>query len=446
VLERASTPGGGARTAELTLPGFVHDVCSAIHPLAVGGPFFARLNLERWGLKWIQPELPFAHPLDDGSAPALHRSVERTADSLGADGARYRALFAPWVEHWQDVLNPLLERWRFPRRPFLLAEFGWHALSSIRGFADRNFDGRAARALFAGAGGHVISSFDQPMTASMPLMLHLLGHSTGWPLPEGGSRKIIEALVALLTSLGGELHLDHDVRSLVDVPESRVVLFDVTPSQLLAITGDHFHSRFRRSLARFRHGPGVFKLDYALSAPIPWRADSCRRAGTVHLGGTLEEIAAAEQACVEGRVPEKPYILVAQPSVFDSTRAPPGQHTAWVYCHVPHGSSVDMTSRIEAQLERFAPGFRDRVLARHSLGPHALQLYNPNYVGGDIAAGSHDGLQLLARPRVALNPYETADPRFYLCSASTPPGAGVHGMCGWNAARAVLRRYGPSGS
>jgi phytoene dehydrogenase-like protein len=439
VLEQAATPGGGCRTAELTLPGFRHDVCSAVHPLALGGPFFGAQPLAEHGLEWISPDVSFAHPLEDGTAVLLERSVEATAAGLGVDGPAYVRLLGGFSKHFTEVTPTLFERWSFPKRPFVLARFGLSALRSARALADSRFKSERARALFAGSSAHNIGSLDAPFTAAMGLMLHATAHAVGWSFPKRGAGSIVEALVARLRSLGGDVETGREVRSLEDIPRCRMIFFDTTPRQMLRIAGNALKPRYRQRLERFRYGPGVFKLDYALSQPIPWTAKECLRAGTVHVGGTFEEIAASEQAVVDGKVPERPFLLVAQHTLFDPSRAPEGKHTGWVYCHVPHGSPEDMTARIEAQLERFAPGFRDTVLARASMGPGELERYNPNYLGGDIAAGSHEGLQLLARPLLALNPYRTSDPRIFICSASTPPGAGVHGMCGVNAARAALR-------
>jgi len=438
VLERSAAPGGGCRTAPLTLPGFLHDVCSAIHPMAVSSPFFQKLEL---GLDWVQPEIPFAHPVDDEHAVACFRSVEETARQFGRDEGTYRRLMGTLSETYGQWTPALLERTWLPRHPLLLARFGLQAMRTSRGFAKSVFREATARALFAGAAAHVIGSFAAPFTASMGLLMMLTAHAVGWPFPRGGAQQIVDALVARLRSLGGTLELDREVRSLEDVPEAKVVLFDITPRQLLRIAGEALSPSYREALGRFRQGPGVFKFDYALSAPIPWRADICRRAGTVHVGGGFDEVDLAEETAVRGRVSERPFLLVAQPSLWDVSRAPVNQHTAWVYCHVPHGSNQDMTPQVEAQLERFAPGFRDCVLARRTMSPRELEAYNPNYVGGDIAGGSHAGLQLLMRPVPAWNPYRTSNPRLYLCSASTPPGAGVHGMCGENAARTALRDH-----
>jgi phytoene dehydrogenase-like protein len=439
VLEAASTIGGGLRTEALTLPGFRHDVCSAIHPLGLGSPFLRALPLAAHGLEFVQPELPLAHPLDGGGAVLLHRSVEATAEGLGSDAAGYRRLLRPLVDDLDGLLDDLVGPLRLPRHPFAAARFGRSGLRSASGLARSRFDGERARALLAGNAAHSMQPLDQPGTAAFGLVLLLLGHGVGWPAAVGGSQAIADAMASLLRSLGGEIETGAEVRSLGELARARSVLFDLSPRQVLAITGETFPLRYRRALARFRHGPGVFKLDYALDGPIPWSAADCRRAGTVHLGGTLEEIAQAEGEVARGLHPRRPFVLVAQQSVLDPTRAPAGAHTLWAYCHVPNGSSTDMTGQIEDQIERYAPGFRDLIRARHAMGPAALQARNANYIGGDINGGAATLRQLWARPAVRPVPYATPDPRLFICSASTPPGGGVHGMCGYYAACAALR-------
>ncbi len=440
VIEAGDGIGGGARSAELTLPGFSHDICSAFHPFALSSPFFASLPLEEHGLEWIQPDLPMAHPLDDGTAVALERSVDATARALGVDEDAYRRMFAPLVERWEDlaagVLGPLL---RPPRHPFLMARFGLMALRSATGLGRARFADERARALFAGIAAHAIAPLEGHLTAAFGLILGAAGHAVGWPVPRGGSQAIADALASYLRSLGGTVKLNWRVETLDELPDAELVLFDTSPGQLLRICGDRLPARYQRRLTRFAHGPGAFKIDYALSEAVPWTAEACARAGTVHLGGTLDEIAAAEAAVGRGEHAERPYMLVGQQSRFDASRAPDGQHTLWAYCHVPAGSSVDMTELMEAQLERYAPGFRDLVLARHVMTPADLETYNENYVRGDIAGGSSEGLQMLFRPTFSVNPYATPLPGVFLASASTPPGPGVHGMCGYYAARAALR-------
>jgi phytoene dehydrogenase-like protein len=439
VLEAAPTIGGGARTEALTLPGFRHDVCSAIHPLGVGSPFLRTLPLAEHGLEFVHPEIPLAHPLDDGSAVALHRSVAQTADGLSLDAAAYRRLVGPLADGWEELVETFVGPLRWPQRPRTAARFARSAVLSAISLAHSRFDGARARALLAGNAAHSMQPLGQPTTAAFGLMLLLLGHGVGWPAAAGGSQAISDAMASLLRSLGGEIETGSEVRSLGELAGARSVLFDLTPRQILAIAGDALPLRYRRALARYRYGPGVFKLDYALDGPVPWTAAECLHAGTVHLGGTLEEIAASEDDVAHGRHPRRPFVLVAQQSLFDATRAPAGQHTLWAYCHVPNGSTVDMAGRIEDQLERFAPGFRDRVRARHAMGPADVQARNANNVGGDVNGGAATVRQLLARPALRPVPYATPNPRLFICSASTPPGGGVHGMCGFYAAQAALR-------
>lgn len=440
VLEAKETIGGGTRSAELTLPGFVHDICSALHPLGVASPFFSNLPLDRYGLEWIFPPACLAHPLDDGTAVLVEGSVQETAANLGPDAAAYRRLMDPLVAGWQGLLGDLLGPLKVPRHPWLMARFGLMALLPAVTLARLAFRGERARAVFGGMAAHAMMPLTSPATAAFGLVLNLVAHGVGWPMPRGGSQRIADALGAYLQSLGGEIITGCTARSIVDLPSARAVLFDTSPRQLVQIAGERLPDGYRRALTRFRYGPGVFKIDYAVDGPIPWRAPECLRAGTVHVGGTLEEIAAAEAATWRGEHPQQPFVLVAQQSLFDPTRAPEGKHTVWAYCHVPHGSTEDMTDRLEAQIERFAPGFRDRILARHTLTAADMEAYNPNYVGGDINAGVQDLRQLFTRPTARLNPYTTPARDLYLCSSSTPPGGGVHGMCGYYAARAALQR------
>jgi phytoene dehydrogenase-like protein len=439
VLEARETIGGGCRSAELTLPGFVHDVCSAIHPLGLGSPFFKTLPLGDHGLEWIHPPAPVAHPLDDGTAVVVERSVDETAAGLGPDAAAYRRLMGPLAAEWDALAPELLAPLHVPRRPLILARFGLKAIRSASSLAKARFRGERARAVFAGIAGHSILPLERTATAAIGLVLGALTHAVGWPLPRGGSRRIAEALAAHLRSLGGEIRTGSPVESMDALPAARAVLCDVTPRQLLALAGDRLRGRYRRALERYRYGPAAFKLDFALSGTIPWKAAACARAATVHLGGTLEEIAASEAAVARGEHPERPFVLLVQPSLFDTSRAPAGRHTAWAYCHVPNGSTVDVRARIEAQIERFAPGFRDLVLARSVLTPARLQEQNPNYVGGDINGGAQDLGQMFTRPAARIVPYSTPVRGLYICSSSTPPGGGVHGMCGYHAARAALR-------
>lgn len=440
VLEANDTLGGGVRSAELTLPGFVHDVCSAIHPLGLGSPFFRQLPLEKYGLRWIQPELSLAHPLGEERAAVLQRSVSGTAAGLGRDGEAYQRLMSPLVANWEAMAAELLQSpLHLPRHPLQFGRFGRRGLRSAAGLARSWFAEEPARALFGGLAAHSFLPLERMPSAAFGLVLGLLGHAVGWPLPRGGAGQIAQALAAHLRALGGEIATHSRVEKLEQVPPARAVLLDVTPRQLLRLAGQALPVSYRRRLEGYRYGPGVFKLDYALARPIPWQAAACARAGTVHLGGSLAEVAAGERAVAEGKVPERPFVLLAQPSLFDPTRAPAGRHTAWAYCHVPNGSDLDITERIENQIERFAPGFRDCILARRAMNCGELERRNANLVGGDINGGAADLWQLAARPVLSPTPWRTPVPGLYLCSAATPPGGGVHGMCGWHAAEAALR-------
>jgi phytoene dehydrogenase-like protein len=440
VLEARETVGGGTRSAELTLPGFVHDVCSAVHALVAGSPFFRGLPLEELGIELVHPPAPLAHPLDDGTAVLLERSVEETAAGLVGDADAWRRLFGPLVGASDDLLEDVLGPLRLPRHPLPLARFGLHALRSADGLARSAFRGEPARAIFAGMAAHSMLPLSAPISASFGLVLGLLGHAVGWPVARGGSQRLADGLAAHLRSLGGAIETGRRVASLNELPPARAVLLDVTPRQVLALAGDRLPRRYARALAGYRYGPGAFKLDYALDGPMPWRAPECARAATVHLGGTLAELVASEEAVGRGRVAEAPFVLVAQQSLFDATRAPAEKHTLWAYCHVPNGWDGDATDAIERQLERFAPGFRARVLARAVHAPADLERYSENYVGGDVNGGLQDARQLFGRPVPRLVPYSTPVPGLYLCSSSTPPGGGVHGMCGVLAARAALAR------
>ncbi len=441
VLEGRETIGGGTRSAELTLPGFVHDVCSAVHPMAACSPFFGTLPLGEHGLELIHPAAPLAHPLADGRAVVLERSLDATATALGTDRDAYQRLIGRTVEDWgrlvPAILGPLL---RAPRHPVALTRFGLPALRSAAGLATTAFSGEPARALFAGAAAHSILPLERMGSASFGLVMLALAHVRGWPIARGGSQRIADALASYLRTLGGEIQTGVPVPSLAALPKSGMVFCDVGPRQLVALAGSRLPARYRRALTRYRYGPGVFKLDYALDGPVPWQAPDCARAATVHLGGTLAEIAAAERAPWQGRHAEHPFVIVAQPSMFDGARAPRDKHTLWAYCHVPNGSTFDMTVRVEGQLERFAPGFSDQVLARSVTMPADFERGNPNLVGGDIMGGVADVRQLLARPTARPVPYATPLDGVYLCSASTPPGGSVHGMCGHLAARAALKR------
>lgn len=444
VYEAESKPGGACRSLPLTLPGFVHDFGSAVHPLAAGSPFFNALPLEDYGLEWLHGDAPCAHPFDDGSAVVLERDLAETESELGSDGKEWRQVMQPFVDHWSQLaegcLGPVL---RIPRHPWLMARFGLAAVQPARTLADLHFQGTRARALFAGLAAHSFLSFDRPFSSSAGALLGAAAHAVGWPIPRGGSSAIAGSLVACLRALGGTIHLSRriDARSLRELGgDKTLTMCDTSPRGLLALAGDRLTSGYRNTLERFEHAPGAFKVDYALSEPVPWRAPACRRAITIHIGGTFEEIAAAEEDVVQGRHPERPFVLVAQPTLFDPSRAPQGQHVLWAYCHVPNGSTVDMAARIEAQIERHAPGFRECILARRATGPAGLEAMDANLVGGDISGGAYSVKQVLFRP--GFGSYSTGVPNLYLCSSSTPPGAAVHGMCGFHAARLALRQMG----
>ena len=441
VVEAKETAGGGMRSAELTLPGFVHDICSTIVWGPLLSPFLKELPLSRHGLELVNPEIPLAHPLDDGSAAVLQRSVEATAATLGPDERAYNRVFGPLVRNAdaisQDVLGPLI---KIPRHPFAMARFGLRALRSCTGLVTGAFETEPARALVAGIAAHSMLPLTKIPTAAVGLMLSTFAHSHGWPYAIGGTQKLADAMVAYLNELGGELVTGREVRSISEFPKARAVIFDVTPKQLVAIAGDELPGRYRRALGRFRYGPGVFKIDWALDGPVPWTPDGCNRAAVVHVAGPLADVVRSEDDVTRGVITEKPYVLLCQPSSFDPTRAPEGKHTLWAYCHVPNGSTEDMADRMEAQVERFAPGFRDRIIARHTMGPAQMEAHNANYIGGDINGGIQDIGQLFTRPVARLDPYSTPNKRIYLCSSSTPPGGGVHGMGGYHAARAALKR------
>lgn len=439
VVEAQDTVGGAARSMELTLPGFVNDFGSAILPLGVASPFLRGLPLESHGVEWIHPEAPLAHPLDDGSAAVLYRSVDATAEGLGDDGQTYQKIMGPFARNWEALTDDLLAPLRPPGHPLLMARFGLYGLRSASSLASR-FRAAPARALIGGLAAHSFLPLTRRPSAAFALMLGMLGHGVGWPFPRSGTQCFTDALVSYFRSLDGQIVTGSPVHSLDDLPETRATVYDVTPRQLLSIAGAKLSGMYRRQLERYRYGPAVFKLDYALSGPIPWTADACRLAGTVHLGGTFEDVAASEAAVWRGQAPENPFVLLAQQSLFDPSRAPEGKQTAWAYCHVPNGCTEDMTDRIEAQIERFAPGFRDLVLDRHVLSPAGLECRDANLVGGDINGGVQDLWQQYTRPAIKPVPYTTPIRNLYLCSSSTPPGGGVHGMCGYFAAEAALKR------
>ncbi len=444
VLEAEERIGGGTRSSELTLPGFLHDVCSAVHPMAVASPFLRTLPLHEHGLKWIHPPYPLAHPFDDGGAAILDHSIEKTCQSLGVDGNAYRKLVGPLEAQWDLLAETILGPIGVPKNPLVMARFGIHALQPASRLARSSFKSESARALFAGLAAHSVMPLGAWGTSAIGLVLAGAAHVKGWPIPKGGSQQIAEAMASYLRSLGGEILTGTRVRSLKDLPPSRIVLCDLSPRGLLQIAGENFPSGYRRALAKFRHGPGVFKVDWALRGPIPWLAEQCRQAGTVHLGGTLSEIARSEREPWRNEISERPFVLLAQPSLFDPSRAPAGCHTAWAYCHVPNGSEYDMTDRIEAQVERFAPGFREQILARSTRSPAQMERENSNLVGGDITGGANTLRQLFLRPTRRL--YATPMKGLFLCSASTPPGGGVHGMCGYHAAMRALAADTPSAS
>lgn len=437
LYEAAGTIGGGARSAELTLPGFVHDVCSAAHPLAVISPFLRTLPLASHGLEWIEPPAAMAHPFDDGTAVTVERSIERTAAQFGRDAQAYRALMEPLAREWPKLERAVLGPPALPRHPLALAEFGLKALQSAAGLARRRFQEERARAVFAGIAAHGMRPLEMALTAGVGLVLGASAHICSWPAPRGGAQRLADALASYFRSLGGEIVTGTRILSIDELPPARAVLCDLTPKPLLSIAGHRFPPAYRRKLERYRYGPAAYKVDWALAGPIPWRAPECARASTVHLGGTLDEIALSEREAWAGRPPERPYVLLTQPSLFDPLRAPEGRHTGWAYCHVPHGSTFDMLDRIETQVERFAPGFRDRILARSVLPPAELERRNANIVGGDIAGGVVDLRQAFTRPTASL--YSTPVRGLYLCSSATPPGVGVHGMCGYHAAQRALK-------
>lgn len=433
LLEAKTSIGGGMRSAELTLPGFTHDICSAIHPLAMASPFFRQLPLDAFGVSFVHPTIAAAHPLDDGKAACLYPSLEQTAAALGVDKDQYLQLFQPLVNAWPEMIGDILAPLKFPAHPLHLARFGWQALRSADHLAKR-FSGEPVKALVAGMAAHGMQPLEAPATASFALVLMIAGHSQGWPIPVGGSVSIARAMGNYFISLGGKIETGIYVKSLAQLPATKAVLFDTTPKQLMAIAGQSLSAFYQWQLKRFRYGMGVFKVDWALDAPIPFSDDACREAGTVHLGNRFADIAGSECATAQGHHPDRPFVLLAQQSLFDATRAPAGKQVAWAYCHVPNGSTKDMTHAIESQVERFAPGFRDRIIGRHSMNTCEMEIYNPNYIGGDINGGMASLSQLFTRPALRWSPYRTSAKGIYLCSSSTPPGGGVHGMCGYHAA------------
>lgn len=439
LIEGKDTIGGGLRTAELTLPGFLHDVCSAIHPLAFESPFFKSLPLHSHGLEYIYPEIAAAHPFDTGEAAVLRPSLSETASAFGSDEQSYQNLIGPLVKSWPNLAGSILGPLRIPKHPIEMARFGLNAIQSAQILGNSRFITQQARGLWAGMAAHSIQPLSNAVTSAIGLVLMAMGHVNGWPFPKGGSKQISAALASYFISLGGKIETNFYVNSLSQLPSCKALLFDVTPQQLFQIAGHKFSSLYKWQLGRYKYGMGVFKIDWALSDPIPFTASECKQAGTVHLGNTFEEISESEKMSSERKHPEQPFVLLAQQSVFDPSRVPEGKQSAWAYCHVPNGSEKDMTEAIEKQVERFAPGFRDTILARHTMDTVQMQTYNPNYIGGDINGGIIDISQLFTRPALRLSPYRTSSKGIYICSSSTPPGGGVHGMCGYHSARRALK-------
>jgi phytoene dehydrogenase-like protein len=440
VYEAADVPGGAVRSLEMTLPGFRHDVGSAVHPMGAGSPFFGTLPLAQHGLQWVHGTAPLAHPLDDGTAVTLEHSLKDEETLLGEDGAAWREIVEPLAAHWKDfAIDAMGPVTRIPRRPLLMANFGRYAMQGAVGLMRRHFRSERTRALFAGLAAHSFLSLDEPLSPAVALVLAAAAHVVGWPVPRGGAQALTEALIGVLREAGGAVHTGRRIGSLDELDAGDgPILCDVTPRQMLGIAGERLQKTYRQAMEKFYYGPGAFKVDYALSAPIPWKARKCARSITVHVGGSAEEIARSEHAMRQGNPSDRPFLLVAQPTLFDPTRAPAGKHVAWVYCHVPNGCTLDMTDRVEAQLERFAPGFRDCILAKQVSPPQALERMDANLIGGDVMGGELSTRQFLLRP--ALGNYYTGTKNLYLCSASTPPGGGVHGMCGYHAAKMALRR------
>ncbi len=437
LIEGKETIGGGLRSAELTLPGFTHDVCSAVHPLLVSSPFLSKLPLENFGLEFVYPSVAAAHPFDNGSAAVIKSSILQTAALLEADEYAYVDLMQPIVQDWPRIAPDVLAPLHFPKYPFAMARFGLKAITSAVRLSKR-FKTEEAKGLLAGMAAHSIQPLTNVASSAAALVLMAAAHLKGWPIPKGGSNQIANALAAYFISIGGKVETNLYINSLDQLPSARAVLFDITPKQLLQIAGHKFSTLYKWQLERYRYGMGIFKIDWALDAPIPFMAQECREAGTIHIGNTFTEIADTEQQSWDGKTVEKPFVLLAQPSIFDASRAPEGKHTAWAYCHVPNGSITDMTDAIEKQVERFAPGFRGAILARHTMNSAQMEEYNPNYIGGDINGGVIDVGQLFTRPALRCSPYKTSARGLYICSSSTPPGGGVHGMCGYYAARRAI--------
>ncbi|MFN1833818.1 phytoene desaturase family protein [Balneola sp. MJW-20] len=440
VLEAEDTIGGGTRTKEVTEPGFLHDICSAVHPTAKASPFLSSLPLEKYGLEFVHPEYPYAHPLENGDAVFVHRDLDKTLENLGVDAGQYEKLFSDFVDNWTILQQDLFGSLRIPKNPLTMARFGWYGMFSADLLSKSLFKSARTRALFAGCAAHSIVPLEKAFTASFGLVLGVTAHTVGWPMAKGGSSKITEAMASHFKDLGGEILTEHRVSSASDIPEAKCVMFDLTPFQIAEILKDELPGSFRNRLLKYKYGPGAFKIDYALSDPVPWTNEACRSAGTLHLGGTFEEIAAAEKEIWEGNHPDRPYVLIAQSSVADNTRAPEGKHTLWAYCHVPNGSEKDMTRQIEDQIERYAPGFRETIISKRTMNTKALEKYNSNYIGGDINGGAQFARQLFGRPVLKWDPYHLPVKGNYICSSSSPPGGGVHGMAGFNAANSALKR------
>jgi phytoene dehydrogenase-like protein len=439
LVEEKNEVGGGVRSAELTLPGFIHDVCSAVYPLGEDSPVFKSFQLEKYGLEYLQPEYAMAHPFDDGSAVAIHSSVDETSAQLGKDETSYQEIFTPLVQNWPSIRSAFVGPLHLSTYTNAKAKFAGYAITSAKFFAEHQFDTMSARSLFAGMAAHSMLPLNQLTTSSIAIVLNTVAHINNWPLPGGGAQQITNALAACFKHYGGEIQTGNKIISLQQLPSSKIVLLDTTPTQLLAIAGDQFSDLYKWQLKNYKYGPGIFKIDWALSEPVPFLNEKCKKAATIHLGGNFDEIYESENLISKNRISEKPFVLFVQPGVVDASRAPEGKHTAWAYCHVANGSTIDMTEAIEKQVERFAPGFRDCILSRHVMNTRDINAYNSNYVGGDINGGAASVGQLFTRPTLRLSPYRTSAKGVYVCSSSTPPGGGVHGICGYYAARRALK-------
>ena len=439
VFEAKDTVGGGTRTSELTEPGFKHDICSAVHPTAVASPFFNTLPLQEYGLEWIHPDFPVAHPLPNKEAVIAERSFENTIERLGSDSKNYKKLFKEFIESWEYLSKDLFGNLRIPEHPLAMMRFGWYGMFSAKLLSNSFFNQARTKAYFSGLAAHSIIPLEKAFTSSFGLILGTTVHSVGWPIAKGGSHSITKALAKYFESLGGEIELNSRIESLEQFPSNKPILFDLTPRQIITIADDRISTKLKNKLLNFKYGPGAFKVDFALSEPVPWLNEECKKAGTLHVGGIMEEIMHSEKEVWEGIHSEKPYVLVSQPSVFDKSRAPAGKHVLWSYCHVPNGSTESMKEQIIDQIERYAPGFRDTIISTSCMNALDFEKYNPNYIGGDINGGAQNLKQLFGRPLLKWDPYKLPVDDLYICSSSTPPGGGVHGMCGYNAARSVLK-------